>query len=302
MLTLLLFLSFLLFLYYPRVVSSGASWGLLLWYKSLLPTLFPFMVITSLILHTQLLDSLPEWIVRPLKSILHTSVSGVFCVLAGFLCGCPTGGKIIGDLVKSGKLNVDEGEHLLGFCTHISPMYLLGFVYPKLSISKGKFIFLIYGIPLLYGIFSNYILFKKASSKAKKKLQPVENSFSPASALPIITSSRTTLNFATLVDTCLTESLAVILKVAGYIILCSVYSALLSQWNIVPDIIPAFLEITGGVSLLRSETMLIGLCSFGGICMYLQLQCALSGSGLSVKKCIKTKLSLAFISMIFFFI
>ena len=36
-------------LLYPRFAAEGARYGLLLWYTSVVPSLFPFMVLSSLI-------------------------------------------------------------------------------------------------------------------------------------------------------------------------------------------------------------------------------------------------------------
>ena len=44
-----LFAAMLLF---PKAVFNGASEGLLLWYQIIFPTLFPFLVITNLLLAT----------------------------------------------------------------------------------------------------------------------------------------------------------------------------------------------------------------------------------------------------------
>ena len=37
-------------LFFPKAVFKGASEGLLLWYQIIFPTLFPFLVITNLLL------------------------------------------------------------------------------------------------------------------------------------------------------------------------------------------------------------------------------------------------------------
>lgn len=286
----LLFVSLLLFLYFPDLVISGAASGLLLWYQSLLPTLLPFMVLTSLILHTHTLERIPLCITAPFSALLRISPISVFAVLTGFLCGCPTGAKIIGDMVSSEQISTQEGQHLLSFCTHISPMFLIGFAYPLIPISLPLFIALIFGIPLAYGILSGQLQYKKMGTV-----------FPFRESAPFQSSTAKT-SYSLLIDQCLSESLCIIAKVGGYVMLCSVYITLLSQWKLFPKILLAVIEITNGISIISYEPFLIGLCSFGGLCMYMQIQSAIYDSGLSLIKCIKTKLCLAFISMLLYLI
>lgn len=285
-----LLLLFFLFLLYPQVVITGAASGLVLWYQSLLPALFPFMVLTSLLLYSDSLERIPKMCIKPVSTLLHSSTYGTYAVIIGFLCGCPTGAKVIGDMVKIGKISKREGQHLLSFSTHISPMYLLGVVYPYVGLSLSKFLFLIYGVPLLYGIITGF----KNNGQKEADLAPNYDILKSTSKHPLCLS--------TLIDQCLTESLVIISKVGGYVVLCSVITHLVSHWKYMPTTLLAFLEITNGVSMLHTKLPLIGLCSFGGCCMYLQIQCVLSGTELSLIKCIKTKLCLAFITMFLFII
>ena len=48
--TLLITLMFGAMLLFPRAVFNGASEGLLLWFQVVFPTLFPFMLITNLLM------------------------------------------------------------------------------------------------------------------------------------------------------------------------------------------------------------------------------------------------------------
>ena len=44
---------FLLMLFSPETVATGAANGLLLWYRQVLPVLFPFLLITGLMIRTE---------------------------------------------------------------------------------------------------------------------------------------------------------------------------------------------------------------------------------------------------------
>ena len=51
---------FFLILLCPREAFEGARSGLFLWFETLLPTLFPFMVLTNLLIHTQALSYITQ--------------------------------------------------------------------------------------------------------------------------------------------------------------------------------------------------------------------------------------------------
>ena len=82
----LLFISMLLS---PRAVFSGAEDGLLLWFQIVFPTLFPFMLVSALMMAGGGLSVISGLFGKVLGRIFATSGNGAFAVLTGFLCGYP---------------------------------------------------------------------------------------------------------------------------------------------------------------------------------------------------------------------
>lgn len=117
-------------LLYPRFAAEGARYGLLLWYTSVVPSLFPFMVLSSLIVSSGGVSLLMKPVRAFLGPWLPLSENGCYTLISGLLCGCPMGAKTCGDFVREGKLSVQEGRFLMAICNHPSPMFLLGFVCP----------------------------------------------------------------------------------------------------------------------------------------------------------------------------
>ena len=97
-----LILSFFTFFFYllafPRPALESARRGLLLWYRSVVPVLFPFMLLGNFALRTGLIDPLTALFYRSLHLLFGCSQAGCFAVLSGFLCGFPVGAKITSDL------------------------------------------------------------------------------------------------------------------------------------------------------------------------------------------------------------
>ncbi len=107
-------------LHYAPIVIKGAAYGLTLWYQDVVPCLFPFMILTSL---------LSKHILKGGRFL------AIFC---GFICGYPLGAKMAADLYKKNQLSASEMQLIAGFCNLSSPMFLVG--YAKL----GNMTYIIY--------------------------------------------------------------------------------------------------------------------------------------------------------------
>ena len=90
---------FLAMLVSPDIVFTGAADGLLLWFNTIFPTLFPFMFITAILLKSGGLNIIANVLGKPLGKIFSVSAAGAFSVIAGFLCGYPMGAKVTADLI-----------------------------------------------------------------------------------------------------------------------------------------------------------------------------------------------------------
>ena len=119
---------FLLMLFSPETVATGAANGLLLWYRQVLPVLFPFLLITGLLIRTESISLINHALFPILKPFLGISEKASFSVVCGFLCGFPVGAKSCSDLTDKGEISSAEGEYLLSFCNNVSPAFLTGYV------------------------------------------------------------------------------------------------------------------------------------------------------------------------------
>ena len=119
---------FLLMLCCPKEVFNGASEGLLLWFQILFPTLFPFLLITDLLMATGGIRMISKVLSVPFGILFRVSGEGSFAVVAGFLCGYPMGAKITADLIRNQSISVEEGTYLLSFCNNTSPIFIMNFL------------------------------------------------------------------------------------------------------------------------------------------------------------------------------
>ena len=110
----------------PEVSAQAARDAMLLCAQTLIPSLFPFFVLSSLLIAcgaSELLSALLSPLMRPLFGLSGTGAAALALGLCG---GYPVGARTAAELVENGALSRDEGERLLAFCNNAGPGFLLG--------------------------------------------------------------------------------------------------------------------------------------------------------------------------------
>ncbi|SEU20114.1 sporulation integral membrane protein YlbJ [Paenibacillus sp. NFR01] len=118
----------LLMLLHPASSLDAALRGLAVWWDVLLPSLFPFFVISEVMLGlgvVHLFGTLLDPLMRPLFSIPG---SGGFVAAMGYVSGYPVGAKLTAKLREQKLITRVEGERLVAFTTSSDPIFLLGAV------------------------------------------------------------------------------------------------------------------------------------------------------------------------------
>ena len=81
-----------------------ASNGLLIWYKNMIPTLFPFMVLSGFLVRTKISYALGAFLRPILGILLPLPTHMLYVVFMGFLCGFPMGAKIVADMIEKKQI------------------------------------------------------------------------------------------------------------------------------------------------------------------------------------------------------
>ncbi len=300
---------FFIMLIFPKTVFSGASDGLLLWFQILLPTLFPFLLVTNLLLATGTIHYIASAFGGMCSRIFRVSPNGSFAVLTGFLCGYPMGAKMTADLTTAGYITPQEGRYLLSFCNNTSPVFILNFIVWK-TLNDESFT-----LPTLLILMLSPVI---VSFFTRKKYLSVQNQTFAAADPPLYHPNQKIhpAGFQKL-DEAIMDSFETLIKVGGYIILFSVILAVFQNF---PTVLPGiryllpFLEMTNGILFFaKSELplfiqypLIVGLSAFGGICSVAQTQCMIQKAGFSIRPYIKEKLAAALtastLSLIYLFL
>ena len=116
---------FFALLHSPAAAFEGVRAGLRLCGETIIPSLFPFFVLSSVLGEL----GAPERMARPLAPLMRAfgvSGAGAAALLMGITGGYPLGAAAAASLVERGVISREEGGRLLGFCNNSGPAFLIG--------------------------------------------------------------------------------------------------------------------------------------------------------------------------------
>ena len=255
---------FLIFLIYnPALCTLGAAKGLSLWYKQVLPALFPAMAAASFLISRKSIQA----------ALKHLPFPASAAFLSGLLCGSPMGALTCSGLYASKLLSQRSARWVVCFVQLPSPLFLSGFVASTLLAlpANMRFVFLLCAyLPFLASFLLCTLLFllkptAKYSISLEKDIQKVA---SPEPSLNDIC------------DTCL----LLLVRIGVLLMFFSILSEFLNSaapQSAVQTILIGMLEMTTGISKISSLNTLslryksaicLFLLGFGGICVHIQVR------------------------------
>ncbi len=275
--TVLILILFLCLLFFPHTALLSALDGLLLWYHSVFPVLFPFLFLSSLLIRIVSPEDMPKILVFPLMRLFGCSAYGAFVILAGFLCGFPVGAKLSAELYHQNRISRKEAMFLQGFSNNLSPGFILTYLSAGQMHLPGKgglFLFQILGAAALAGI-----LHAKVQIPAARSGTHTKRFSGDSEEKDLWTAAEKTeaepLSFS-VIDDCICSAMNSALRLCAYILLFSVLNGLVMK--ILPASNPAILfltasiEVTNGIALIAGSSLpyavkyiaVSALAAFGG--------------------------------------
>lgn len=285
----------------PAEACAHAALALQLWFEKMIPSLFPFMVLSGLIVRMDFgkLISLP---VYPFLGRFY-KIDRRMCtvMLTGFFFGFPLGAKTVSESYTLGQLSKSQAQYLLSFCNNIGPVYLLSFALPLLGVSgpgqealRYTLIAVFFGIPLLYGIILRYTLYRSFHFSQGESGQTAHAAAGHADSDACFKPSD---SFVSALDASVTSACAAITRLGGYMIFFIVCNLLFQQAASIAKtpaaatalaklslVIAPVLEITSGLSLANgglSPALFMTFLTFGGLSCFAQTYTCIRDTDLS---------------------
>ena len=256
-------------------VRRAASDALKLCAASVIPALFPFLVVTGLLISLGF-GALVSPTLAPLMSLYRLPGSAGSAVLLGLLGGYPVGARTAADLYRLGALTKKEAERLLTFCNNANPAFLISVLGVGVfhSTRVGAWLLLIHVLSaLLTG------LCFRGHDDARTSPPPLRGT--PPEFFPAFVEA-------------VGDAASAMLRVCAFVVFFSVLVRPLRDWNS-PAAAPCvgLLELFSLTSMLTPDARGFVLASFcagwGGVSALAQTAAVLEHTGLSLRPCLRGK-------------
>jgi hypothetical protein len=107
-----------------KTAVTGALEGIELCIRTVIPSLFPFFVFSSLLINA--VSRVEIRFLRPLEKFLRISEGSAGYFMVGILGGYPVGAKSVAEGWRAGRISKAEAQRLLGFCSNAGPSFIFG--------------------------------------------------------------------------------------------------------------------------------------------------------------------------------
>lgn len=115
-------------LFFPEPSLQASVKGIAIWWDVLFPALFPFFVISEMMLGIGIVHFFGTLLDPMMRPLFRVPGIGGFVMAMGFASGYPIGARLTSQLWDQRLVNREEGERLVAFTTSSDPIFLIGAV------------------------------------------------------------------------------------------------------------------------------------------------------------------------------
>ncbi len=288
---------------WPEQAMEAMRDGIALCGNVILPSLFPFFVLSSLVVElgmSQYLGRLLEPVMAPL---FRVNGSCATALALGFVGGYPVGARTAIQIYENGQCSRTEAERMLAFCNNSGPAFILGVVGAGVfgSGTVGLLLYLTHLLAsLLVGvIFRFYKPQEGPQTRHSRGPQFQAASFPKAFTQSIMGAMQSTLNICAFI-LFFTVFLRILAHAGILKLLGGLLSALLAPLGMdqtwAERLLTGLVEVSSGVSSLTDGAMSgrLSMAAFmlgwAGVSVHCQVLAFLGDSGLSVQTYVAGKL------------
>ena len=199
---------------YSEIASRAAQNAMKLCAAVIIPSLFPYMVISSLLVLSGAAAEMGGWFSRPVRHLFRLPGCAGSAILLGALCGFPVGAKSACEMYEGGSLSKKECERLIAIANNTGPSFVVEVVGAHFWGSRGMGI-CIYAVQILSALLIGFVEARGMSPR-------------PATADGYHPAPRTKGFMECLSESVSTSARAVV-SVCGFIVFFAVSAGLLSH-------------------------------------------------------------------------
>ena len=249
---------FFIFLY-PDECKNGISNGLVLCVKTLVPSLFMYMILASYISGSKVGIYMGAVFSYPVEKFLKLPRISASIILLSIIGGYPIGAKCIASAFENKLLTKPQARKLALFSVCSGPGFVLSFV--GVSLYQNKKIGFILLISQLLSFFINAFIVALSIKAEDEYVLKNKNNISSC-------------DFSKAVQQGCVATLNMCSMVIVFSSIINVFEKLLSHHAIIKDMLTLFLEVTTACSKLYTDYPLYVISfaiGFSGICVHFQI-------------------------------
>ncbi len=283
----------------PKNVIESVTFSISIWKENLFPTLFPFFVVSHLLMQYGFIELMGTILQKPMNKYFKLPGCCGFVLASSLFSGFPSGAKYTKDLVEQNKITKQEAARLLTFTHYSNPLFILGMIGTTLLANQKIAIFILIS-HIMSGIITGIFFNRKEPYLIEKK----QANFS-------FSMNNTPKTFGEHLTDSIIDSLNTMFLLLGIVTIFLIFSSLIQEYTNFPatiqTIISGLLEMTQGVKLASTinesiffKTILItGIISFGGLSVHMQVLGIISSQKIKYKPFFLARIFHAILAMWF---
>lgn len=292
----------------PEVSVSAARDGMQLCLNVIIPSLFPFFVLSTLAVDMGMIASLGRLAGKIMVPLFRVNGSCAGAFLLGILGGYPVGARTAISLYESGSCTKPEAERLLSFCNNSGPAFILGVVGAGIfsSSKAGIWLYLAHvAASVVVGILFRSYGSKQESSQTSYIMSTSHRTFTMAFPEAVKSAFSGTINICAFVIF-FTVVIRMLFQTGLLSFICSVIAGFGLDKSVVESLFTGLIEMTSGVWSLRDMagdmgdklSMAAFILGWAGLSVHCQVLSFIGTSGLSTRTYFLGKLSHGILSAI----
>lgn len=255
-------------------VMESVRLGFDLWKNSIVPSLFPFFILSDFLIYFNFVEIISEFFRPFMQKFFRMRGVNAFILTMSMLSGCPSNAKYTQTLLEQNQITEKEATKVLRFSHFSSPLFIFGTV-ATIFLDQPKVGIFILLLHYLGNFFIGFIFRKDVVPLNQEKTSRKEVFFNLA--------KKKKEKFGIFFTRIIQKNVQTLLTILGTITTFLVFTTLLNQVFQFPPILHSIfqgiLEMTQGlksigllsISLKWKVTLSIFILSFGGLSVHMQM-------------------------------
>lgn len=250
-------------LWFPAAASTGARRGLSVCGDVLIPSLFPFMALSSFLVESGLSDVVGRRLGRVTRRLFGLPGCAAAGMVLGFVGGYPAGAAACEKLLRRGDLTLDEARRMMRFCVVSGPAFVVSTVGAELLGSA------FHGWLLLIAQWAAALCIGVVGGRGQRKERPT-------SEKPPVK-----INLLSAAGNAVGEAARAMLVMCGFVTAATCFLSVLDAAGLsrkLVDVAAAVTEVSVGCIAWAPRGVLLSACiGFGGLSVHGQIAALFAG-------------------------